>query len=85
MLLIEGNTIKSHRNIHYLEAQLSKDLYNPNVVGLCNGQYKYTQREYPPMEQWWFGKKNTKVYDIDFNNFFLRAFKEYIVSKKVAG
>lgn len=83
MIIIEGKTVKAHKNIHYLEAQLSKDMYNPNVVGLCNGQYKYTQREYPPMEQYFFGRNKTKVYDIDFNNFFLRAFKEYIVRNNI--
>lgn len=83
MIIFDGKRAEGHKNIQYLEAQLSKELYNPNVVGLYSGYYNYAQREYPPMAQWYFGQINKQVYDIDFNNFFLRAFKEYILKNNI--
>jgi len=83
MMIADGKTIKGYKNIYYLEPQLSKDLYNANMVALYSGYYNYAQREYPPMAQWYFGQKNITVYDIDFNNFFLRAFKEYIIKNNI--
>lgn len=79
VFICNGKTCKGYKNISYLEAQLGKNEFNySNVPTLLIGYYDYRIKEYPMMKQWYFGHKNSKVYDIDFNNFFIRAFKEYL-------
>jgi len=86
MYLTDGKTVKGYKNIKLLEAQLGKDVFKTDsekLPVLTIGKYNYLEREYPDMRQYYFGRTNRKVYDIDFNNFFIFSFLDYIISNNI--
>lgn len=83
MMMADGKTVRGYKNITYIEPQMSKNLFDSTVHTISNGALPYYDRKYPPMKQYWWGKTNHKTYDIDFNNFFLRAYLEYFESNNI--
>jgi len=70
----------------YIEPTLSKSIFydnNLNSLWIEKGYYDYRVRKYPDMKQFHFGQRNKRVYDIDFNNFFLFSFKEYLIKNNI--